>query len=300
MTQTILDAIGDTPLLHIDNNFIKCEFLNPSGSLKARLAKYMIERAEKEGLIKPGDTIVESTSGNTGNAMSMVAAVKGYKMIVCMPKDFSKERAYISRAFGADVRFVGTFNVDEAMAESLRLGALPGHWCPQQFNNEWNVEENEKWMAEEILSQIPKGVTIDAVTNGIGTGGTLIGVGKVLKEKHNPNIKVVAMEPDGAALIKCGEFSHHLIEGISDGFVPGIIERHRDEIDDIVRVSGEDAVAKMKELARTYGTFVGPSSGANWLAADRIRKKHKDVKNVLTFFCDKGEKYLYDHFKNED
>ncbi len=299
MTQTILDAIGDTPLLHIDNNFIKCEFLNPSGSLKARLAKYMIERAEKEGLLKPGDTIVESTSGNTGNAMSMVAAVKGYKMIVCMPKDFSKERAYISRAFGADVRFVGTFNVDEAMAESLRLGALPGHWCPQQFNNEWNVEENEKWMAEEILSQIPKGVTIDAVTNGIGTGGTLIGVGKVLKQKHNPNIKVVAMEPDGAALIKCGEFSHHLIEGISDGFVPGIIERHRGEIDDIVRVSGEDAVAKMKELARTYGTFVGPSSGANWLAADRIREKHKDVKNVLTFFCDKGEKYLYDHFKNE-
>lgn len=293
---TILDFIGNTPLVQIGNTFVKCEFMNPSGSIKARIAKHLIEQAENEGLLKPGDTIVEATSGNTGNAMSMVAAVKGYKMIVVMPADFSSERVSISRAFGAQVRLVGDFDVSEAMAEAKKLGKEDGYWCPQQFDNEWNVEENEYVLGEEIVKQLPENIKIDAIVQGIGTGGTLIGVSKSLKKLHNSNLKVFAMEPDEAALIKCGEFREHLIEGISDGFIPGIISRHKKDIDEIITVEGVQAIESMRYLASTHGMFVGPSSGANWLAAKLIREKYPDIKNILTFFCDEGEKYIMQHF----
>ena len=141
--KSILDAIGNTPLLNIEGIWIKMEYLNPSGSIKARIAKYMIERAEVEGLLKPGDTIVEASSGNTGNAMSMVAAVKGYKMLVLMPTGLSQERVAISRAFGAEVRTIGDFHVNDALDECRRLGREPGYFAPQQFDNEWNVQENK-------------------------------------------------------------------------------------------------------------------------------------------------------------
>ena len=144
---TILDAIGSTPLIQIDGIWAKLEFLNPSGSIKARIAKYMIERAEREGRLKPGDTIVEASSGNTGNAMSMVAAVKGYKMLVLMPAGMSRERTAISRAYGAEVHTIGDFHVSDALAEARRLGSLPGYFAPQQFDNEWNVDENREWLA---------------------------------------------------------------------------------------------------------------------------------------------------------
>lgn len=293
---TILDCIGNTPLVQLGNTFVKCEFMNPSGSIKARIAKFLIEQAEKEGLLKPGDTIVEATSGNTGNAMSMVAAVKGYKMIVVMPSDFSSERVAISKGFGAEVRLVGHFDVTDARAEAKRIGEQEGFWCPAQFDNEWNVEENEQVLGQEIMDQLPNGVKIDAIVQGIGTGGTLVGVAKALRSKHNPDLKVFAMEPDEAALIKCGEFREHLIEGISDGFIPGIIERHRHEIDEVITVEGVQAVEKMHYLAENHGMLVGPSSGANWLAAEKIREKHPEIKNVLTFFCDEGEKYILQHF----
>lgn len=156
--QTILDAIGSTPLIQIEGIWIKLEFLNPSGSIKARIAKYMIERAESEGLLKPGDTIVEASSGNTGNAMSMVAAVKGYKMLVLMPNGLSRERTAISRAYGAEVRIIGDFHVTDALAEVRKLGSLPGYFAPQQFDNEWNVDENREWLGPEILAQLPAGV----------------------------------------------------------------------------------------------------------------------------------------------
>src|SRR6185437_14906201 len=148
VSDTILDAIGDTPLLSVEGIYAKIEFLNPSGSIKARIAKYMIER---EGLLKPGDTIVEATSGNTGNALSMVAAVKGYRMQVVMPEGLSSERVAISRAFGAEVLFCGNFHVNEALARAKELGAQPGYFCPSQFESEWNVEENREVLGPEIL-----------------------------------------------------------------------------------------------------------------------------------------------------
>lgn len=173
---TILDAIGNTPLIQIDGVWAKLEYLNPSGSIKARLARYLIERAEAEGLLRPGDTIVEASSGNTGNALSMVAAAKGYRMLVVMPGGMSEARAAISRAFGAEVLLVGDFHVNEALKTARRLGEQDGYFCPRQFDNEWNVDENRGWLGPELLADLPDGLTPDAFVMGIGTGGTLIGV----------------------------------------------------------------------------------------------------------------------------
>src|SRR5918992_6111762 len=166
---TVLDAIGDTPLIELEGFHVKLEYLNPSGSVKARIAKYMVERAEEVGLLKPGDTIVEATSGNTGNALSMVAAVKGYRMLVVMPEGMSGERVAISRAFGAEVMQVGHFHVNEALAKAKELGRQDGYFCPSQFESEWNVEENRVWLGTEILSQLPEGVAPDALVMGVGT-----------------------------------------------------------------------------------------------------------------------------------
>src|SRR5882724_74659 len=291
---TILDAIGSTPLIQIDGIWAKLEFLNPSGSIKARIAKYMIERAEREGLLKPGDTIVEASSGNTGNAMSMVAAVKGYKMLVLMPAGMSRERTAISRAYGAEVHTIGDFHVSDALAEARRLGSLPGYFAPQQFDNEWNVDENREWLAQEILAQLPAGVLPDLVIGGVGTGGTIIGVGQAFKA-INPACKVVALEPSESCTILCGEIAKHLIEGIADGFVPGIIQRHRALLDEVIAVESTEAVREMRRLAREHGIFVGPSSGAHLIAARELRERHK-VEHVVTFFCDKGEKYINDYW----
>lgn len=293
-TETVLDAIGNTPLVRVDGVWVKLEYLNPSGSIKARIARYIIERAEREGLLKAGDIIVEASSGNTGNAMSMVAAVKGYRMVVVMPNGVSRERAAISRAFGAEVRTVGDFHVNDALALVRDLGSRPGYFSPQQFDNEWNVEENRTWLGPEILDQMPEGVLPDAVVGGIGTGGTIIGVGQALKAA-NPACEVVALEPDESCTILCGEIGKHLIEGISDGFVPGIVERHRSEIDRVVAVESAAAIAEMRRLASERGLFVGPSSGAHLIAAKRLREEH-GFENVVTFFCDEGEKYLTDYF----
>ena len=290
--KNILDAIGDTPLIQIEGIWVKMEYLNPSGSVKARIAKYIIERAEQEGLLKPGDTIIEASSGNTGNAMSMVAAVKGYKMIVVMPDGMSPERTAISRAFGAEVRTMGDFHVNDALAEARRVGQLPGYFAPQQFDNEWNVDENRNWLGQEILRQMP--VKADLVVGGIGTGGTIIGVGQALKAA-NPDCKVIALEPAESCTILCGEIAKHLIEGIADGFVPGIIERHRDLIDGFVDVQSDESIEEMRRLAREHGIFVGPSSGAHLIAAKRLQKEY-GVENIVTFFCDEGEKYITDYW----
>ena len=290
--KNILDAIGDTPLIEIEGIWVKMEYLNPSGSIKARIAKYIIERAEEEGLLKPGDTIIEASSGNTGNAMSMVAAVKGYKMIVVMPDGMSPERTAISRAFGADVQTMGDFHVNDALAEARRVGQLPGYFAPQQFDNEWNVDENRNWLGQEIIRQMP--VKPELVVGGIGTGGTIIGVGQALKE-FNPECKVIALEPAESCTILCGEIAKHLIEGIADGFVPGIVERHRDVIDGFVHVHSDESIVEMRRLATQHGIFVGPSSGAHLLAAKRLREEYA-LENVVTFFCDEGEKYLTDYW----
>jgi cysteine synthase A len=290
--KTILDAIGNTPLINIEGIWVKMEYMNPSGSIKARIAKYMIERAEAEGLLKPGDTIVEASSGNTGNAMSMVAAVKGYKMLVIMPDGMSPERTAISEAFGAEVHTMGDFHVNDALEEARRRGAMPGFFSPQQFDNEWNVEENRQWLGQEILQQIP--VLPDLIVCGVGTGGTVIGVGQAFKAS-NPKCKVIALEPAESCTILCGEVCKHLIEGIADGFIPGIVTRHHHELDGVIDVSSEESIAEMRRIARVHGIFVGPSSGAHMIAAKRLKEQY-GVENVVTFFCDEGEKYINDYW----
>jgi cysteine synthase A len=299
ISDNILDAIGNTPMVQVEGIYCKLEYLNPSGSIKARIAKYMIERAEDEGLLRHGDTIVEATSGNTGNALSMVAAVKGYRMLVVMPEGMSGERVAISRAFGADVMEVGHFHVNEALAKARELGQEPGYFCPAQFESEWNVEENRIWLGPEILSQLPDGVVPDAIVMGVGTGGTLIGVGQAFREV-NPAVKLFAMEPSESSTILCGEVGDHLIEGISDGFVPGIFERHQGLVDTALTVDSEEAVEEMRRLARKYGLFVGPSSGANLIATRKVRESYPDLDTIITLFCDEGEKNISDHFSQRD
>ena len=204
---SILDAVGDTPLLEIEGIYCKCEFLNPSGSIKARIAKYMIEKAEEEGLLEPGNTIVEATSGNTGNALSMVAEVKGYRMLVVMPEGMSSGRVAISRAFGAEMLQIGHFHVDAALEKAKELGRSTGYFCPSRFESEWNVEENRLILGPEILSQLPQGDVPDAIVMGVGTGGTLVGVGQAFREV-NPNVKLFAMEPSESATIMCGRWGN--------------------------------------------------------------------------------------------
>jgi cysteine synthase A len=299
ISDNILDAIGNTPMVEVEGIYCKLEYLNPSGSIKARIAKYMIERAEDEGLLRHGDTIVEATSGNTGNALSLVAAVKGYRMLVVMPEGMSGERVAISRAFGADVMEVGHFHVNEALAKARELGQEPGYFCPAQFECEWNVEENRIWLGPEILSQLPDGVVPDAIVMGVGTGGTLIGVGQAFREV-NPAVKLFAMEPSESSTILCGEVGDHLIEGISDGFVPGIFQRHQGLVDTALSVDSEEAVEEMRRLARKYGLFVGPSSGANLIATRKVRESYPELETIITLFCDEGEKYISDHFAQRD
>ncbi|CAA9500838.1 MAG: Cysteine synthase [uncultured Rubrobacteraceae bacterium] len=299
LSNSILDAIGGTPLVEVDGVYCKLEYLNPSGSVKARIAKYMVERAEDEGLLRHGDTIVEATSGNTGNALSMVAAVKGYRMLVVMPEGMSGERVAISRAFGADVMEIGHFHVNEALAKAKELGEEPGYFCPSQFESEWNVEENRIWLGPEILDQLPDGVVPEAIVMGVGTGGTLIGVGQAFREV-NPAVKLFAMEPSESSTILCGEVGDHLIEGISDGFVPGIFERHQQLVDTALTVDSEEAVREMRRLAREHGLFVGPSSGANLIAARKVRESYPALGTIVTLFCDEGEKYISEHFAAKD
>ncbi|MEO5566790.1 MAG: PLP-dependent cysteine synthase family protein [Luteimonas sp.] len=294
ISQSILEAIGDTPLLEIDGIFAKLEFMNPSGSIKARIAAYMIEKAEADGRLKPGDTIVEATSGNTGNALSMVAAVKGYRMLVVMPEGLSNERVAISRAYGAEVRFCGHFHVNSALEEARQLGLQPGFFAPGQFESEWNVEENREILGPEILAQLGARKP-DALVMGVGTGGTLIGVGQAFR-KVNPQVRLFAMEPSESQTILCGEVSTHDIEGISDGFVPGIFARHSQLVDSTLSVSSEEALVEMRRLAREHGLLCGPSSGAHLVAARRVRRQFPQLQTVVTLFCDEGEKYLQEHF----
>jgi cysteine synthase A len=292
---TVLDAIGSTPLIEVDGIFLKLEYLNPSGSIKARMARYIIERAEREGMLRPGDTIVEATSGNTGNAMSMVAAVKGYQMIVVMPEGMSPERAAISMAFGAQLIGVGNFHVNEALALARRLGDQPGHFAPQQFESEWNVEENRTWLGPEIIGQLAPQRTPDAFVMGVGTGGTLIGVGQAFREV-NPAALIVGLEPSESCTILCGDTCLHKIEGISDGFVPGIYQRNHEMVDRVVSVHSDDAISEMRRLARDFGLLVGPSSGANMIAARQIRDELPEDSTIVTICCDEGEKYLSEYF----
>ena len=204
----------------------------------------------------------------------------------------------ISRAYGAEVKFVGHFHVNGALDEAKRLGGQPGYFAPSQFESEYNVEENREILGPEILAQL-QGRVPDALVMGVGTGGTLIGVGQAFRAV-NPDVRLFAMEPSESQTILCGEISTHHIEGISDGFVPGIFARHSELVDSTLSVSSEEAIAEMRLLARRHGLLCGPSSGAHLIAARRVREQHPEFDTVVTLFCDEGEKYLQDHFSQPD
>jgi cysteine synthase A len=294
--KSILESIGNTPLLDIEGIYVKCEFLNPSGSIKDRIAKYFIEKAEQTGQLQKGDTIVEASTGNTGTALAMVAAAKGYKVIIYMARGLSRERYKMIKAFNAEIRLVPKNRTDIAVQKARALGNKPGYYHPDQFSNPWNVEEHENFTAQEIIKQLD-GIKIDAVVAGIGSGGTIVGLGSAFR-KHNPAVKIFGVEPVECAMTyehlhnMREECRPHRIEGIADGFVPKIIFNNLKLLTGIIRIDSSDAIQEARRIAREHGCFVGICSGANLLAAKKVRAENPQLKSIVTVFTDEGEKYL--------
>jgi cysteine synthase A len=293
----VSELIGRTPLVRfnkiIDKNsaeiLAKVEMFNPGGSVKDRICLAMIEDAEKKGLLKKGSTIIEPTSGNTGIGLVIIAAVKGYKCIITMPETMSLERIYILKSFGAEVILTpGVEGMQGAIkrAEQL-LKKTPNSFMPQQFNNPANPEIHRRTTAKEIL-EATKG-NLDVFVAGVGTGGTITGVGEVLKE-HNPAIKVVAVEPEASAVLSGNRPGPHKIQGIGAGFVPEILNRKI--IDEIVRVRDDDAFKTSRRLAKEEGLFVGISSGAATWAALKIARDLGSGKRIVVILPDTGERYF--------
>jgi cysteine synthase len=293
---SVLGTIGNTPHIRINRLFgtghevwIKSERSNPGGSIKDRIALAMIEAAEASGALKPGATIIEPTSGNTGVGLAMVAAVKGYKLILVMPESMSLERRRLMLAYGASFDLTPKEKgMSGAIARALELvSQIPGAWLPQQFENPANIEVHARTTAQEILADFPNG--IDAIITGVGTGGHLSGVAKVLKQVF-PNLKVYAVEPAASPVISGGKPSPHPIQGIGAGFVPKNLQTEL--LDGVILVDAEDAREFARRSAREEGLLVGISSGAT-LAA--IAQKLPDLPAgavVLGFNYDTGERYL--------
>lgn len=291
----ILETIGNTPIIKLKKLFpnhqvfIKLEKQNPGGSIKDRIALAMIEDAEKAGILKPGGTIIEPTSGNTGIGLSFVAAVKGYKMIITMPESMSIERRKIMEAYGAE--FVLTpkeLGMKGAIAKAQELAeTIEGAWVPQQFENKSNPTVHYNTTAKEILADFPKGV--DYLITGVGTGGHLSGIGKALKEV-NSSIKVFAVEPTDSPVISGGNPGPHAIQGIGAGFIPGNLDTSI--IDESIQITKEEAFDFAKKVAKIEGLFVGISTGASLAAvAKKLDTIGTDAK-ILTVNYDTGERYL--------
>lgn len=283
---SVLDAIGNTPLIRIDNVYAKLEGVNPSGSIKDRVAKEIIEAAEGEGELKKGYTIVEASSGNTGISLSMCATVKGYKMIVVMPENMSEERQHMMKAFNAELVLTSkSGSLKEAIEKAEEIAQRPKTFIARQFSNPNNIRAQEK-TGKEILKEIG---AVDAVVAGVGTGGTLMGIAGVMKEA-NPGVKVIAVEPEEASVMFGGSdtrIKEHKIQGIGDGFIPKIVDMSK--VDEAVTVGSEEAVEMTRRLFREYGLLVGISSGANMLVALKIARKYDKVVTVLP---DRAERYL--------
>jgi cysteine synthase A len=299
MANSVLDFVGNTPLIKLNsregtfstfeaNLYAKVEYVNPSGSIKDRIAKYMIEQAEKRGDLKKGYTIIEATSGNTGIAFSMAGAAKGYKVVIVMCESMTEERRYFMRAYGAEVVSTPACNnLKGAVNKAKELAKQPGYWMPAQFDNYDNVEAHRILMGKEIIEQVPDG-WVDAFVAGVGTGGTLMGVAKALKE-INPDVKIVAAQPATSQELTGGKVGEHRIDGIGDGFIPSIVDQSI--IDDAVNVEDETAVSWSRLLARKKGLFAGISSGANVYAAAQIAKKMKKGQTVVTVLPDSQDRY---------
>jgi cysteine synthase A len=287
-TYSILTAIGDTPLIRIGNVYAKLESVNPSGSIKDRVALEIIEAAERTGELREGGTIVEASSGNTGISLAMIAAVKGYRMVVVMPENMSEERIHMMKAFGAELVLTSkSGSLSEAIDKAEEIGKQPNTFIARQFRNPNNIRAQEK-TGEEILREIGP---VDAVVAGVGTGGTLMGVANVMRQA-NPNVKVIAVEPEEAAVMFGGSdvrITEHKIQGIGDGFIPHIIDM--DKVDEVFTTGSEDAINMARRLFREYGVLVGISSGANMLVALQVAEKY-GYEKVATVLPDRGERYL--------
>ena len=300
IAKQLTELIGQTPLLEL-NKFskshgietpiiAKVEFFNPGGSVKDRIALAMIEDAEKKGLLKPGATIIEPTSGNTGVGLALVAAVKGYKLVLTMPETMSIERRNLVKAYGAEVKLTsGAAGMAGAIkaAEELR-DATPGSIILQQFENPANPQKHYDTTGVELWEQT--GGDIDIFVAGVGTGGTVSGIGKRLKEK-NPNIKIVAVEPKSSAVLNGGPSGPHKIQGIGAGFIPKTY--NNEVVDEVFDVENDDAIRTGRQLAREEGLLVGISSGAAAFAASEIAKRPENKgKKIVALLPDTGERYL--------
>ena len=291
----LLDLIGNTPVVKVnfkDENiadvYVKLEKFNLSGSVKDRAALGMIEAAEKEGLLKEGSVIIEPTSGNTGIALALIGRLKGYKVIIVMPDTMSIERRATLKAYGAELILTdGTKGMGEAIAIAEKLAAEnPNYFLPQQFNNKANPEKHYETTGKELLDDFK---VIDAFVAGVGTGGTIVGVAKRLKERSK-DTKVVGVEPSTSAVLSGEKPGKHSIQGIGTGFIPKNYDAS--VVDEIVKISSEEAFEYAKKASHDFGLFVGISSGANIAAAYQVAKKLGKGKIVVTLAPDGGEKYL--------
>lgn len=294
--QNVLQTIGNTPHVKVNRLFgaghevwIKLERANPGASIKDRIALAMIEEAEKRGVLKKESVIIEPTSGNTGIGLAMVAAVKGYKLVLVMPESMSLERRRVMTAYGATLDLTPREKgMKGAIARAQELAAAtPGSWIPQQFENEVNIEVHRQTTAQEILNDFPEG--LDAIITGVGTGGHITAVAEVLKPKW-PNLKVFAVEPTKSPVISGGSPSPHPIQGIGAGFIPKNL--HTAVLDGVVQVEHTDAFEWARRAAREEGLLVGISSGASLAAVAQKLPTLRAGARVLTFSYDTGERYL--------
>jgi len=294
---TTLEQIGNTPLLRLTQLeetgsaaiYAKAEFFNPGGSVKDRICLAMIEAAEKTGHLKPGATVVEPTSGNTGIGLSMICAIKGYQLVLTMPDTMTVERRRLLAAYGAELVLTpGAQGMRGAVQKAEELVAAHGYLMMQQFKNPANPDVHRRTTGPEIICALD-GQTIDGFVAGVGTGGTITGVGEVLTQ-HNPAVVIAAVEPAASPVLSGGEPGPHKIQGIGAGFVPDVLNRK--VYSEVIRVSNEDAYATTSRLAREEGLLVGISSGANVFATLQLAKRLGPGKNVVTILCDTGERYL--------
>lgn len=289
-----LDRIGNTPLVKISTPegsatlWGKLESANPGGSVKDRIAKAMIDQAEQDGLLKPGDVIVEPTSGNTGIGISLVGAIKGYKVVLIMPDTMSMERRRLLGAFGAELILTpGAKGMRGAIEKAEEIASERKAFMPQQFCNPANPKVHLETTGPEILRDLDN--QVDALVAGIGTGGTITGAGQAIKSKK-PQALIVAVEPNDSPVLSGGEPGPHKIQGIGAGFVPDVLDT--EIFSEIITVTNEQAMETAREIARDEGIFAGISAGANVFAARQVAARLKPGQNVVTILCDTGERYL--------
>ena len=296
IANNVSELIGNTPVVKLNKIvedgsaevYLKLEYMNPGSSVKDRIALAMIETAEEKGLLKPGSTIVEPTSGNTGIGLAWVAAAKGYKAILVMPDTMSMERRNLLKAYGAQLILTpGKDGMKGAIAKAEELANDNGYFMPQQFKNEANPEVHRQTTGKEIVEQM--GDQLDAFISGIGTGGTITGAGDVLRQKYK-DIKIVAVEPADSPVLSGGTPGPHKIQGIGAGFVPDTL--NTDIYDEIIKVENEQAFEQARQAAKEEGILGGISAGAAIFAALGVAKKLGKGKKVLAIIPDNGERYL--------